>query len=207
MQASAILDRAGHALLDTGHTRWTEAELLLYLSDAQRLVATHKPDAAVVSSTETLVEGAVQQLPAGAHELRDVLGATFVDRQILDRFDPGWLRSTPRQYTAHYMYDARERGVYYVYPPAEAGTQLTLRYVAEPSELSATTDELIVSDALAPVLTDYVVFRAYVKDSDDTLNLQRAQAHLQMVNQALGTQFQVSQYAKPSANDPQKGIR
>ena len=207
MLVSALLSRVADVMLDPGHVRWPQAEVLRYASDGQRLIAAHKPDALGTELPMTAVAGAKQTLPAGAESLLDVRGATLIARETLDRFAPAWESDTAGP-IAHYMHDLRNPRQFLVYPPAVAGATLTLVCVAAPDDLTETTDSLAVRDPYVPALTDYIAFRCYVKDSDDTLNQQRAAFHLELVGQALGVKLEMSRVFGPKANSaPRDGLK
>lgn len=51
MKAEKVIERVRHSLQDTKKPyRWDDPELLIYLSDGQRLVASRRPDALYVSA-------------------------------------------------------------------------------------------------------------------------------------------------------------
>jgi hypothetical protein len=208
MLVSAILARVADTLLDPGHVRWPTTELRRYISDGARLIGAHKPDAVTTTDTWTLAAGAEQQLPDDAEALIDVLGATRIDPQVLDRFTPNWRTVGAARRIQHYGQDLRDPRRFTVVPPALAGATITAVYEAAITELGAEDLTVPIRDVYLPAMVDYVAFRAYVKDSDDTLNQQRATMHLQLVGQALGVQLQVAQARSPKANAaPREGMK
>lgn len=63
MRASTVIERAGIALFDTKHVRWTQPELIGYINDAQRQIVTLRPDSNSVVASLLLTPGTRQQLP------------------------------------------------------------------------------------------------------------------------------------------------
>ena len=72
LTAGDLVDRAAATLNDPEHAQWTEAELLDYLSDAQRLIVQIRPQANPVNVRLPLKNGPRQNLPDDAFVLLDV---------------------------------------------------------------------------------------------------------------------------------------
>jgi hypothetical protein len=199
MIVSDILTSASRLLFDESRVRWTTAELIDYINDAQRVIVTVRPDAAPVTETVQLVGGSRQSLPAGAIRLiravrnRSALlngsaGAAirFVSRDTMDEEDPNWHVSTPSTTVKHYMTDAMEPLAFYVWPPvsgtigANATAFIDIVYSKVPTKIAstATTATLTLPDQyFAPVL-DWVLYRAFSKDASYGGDLSKAQMHL-----------------------------
>ena len=95
----------------------------------------------------------------------------------------------------HYMFDPRDPKTFYVYPPALVTTQLDIVYSALPTDITepadgatytAVTGNLGVPDIFANAVLDYILYRAYSKDSEYAGNAQRAQAHYQAFANSMG---------------------
>ena len=71
--AQSVVDRAEFIFQDTSNIRWTAAELILWLNDAQREIALVKPDATATNTHITLATGTKQSIPAGGNRLRKVI--------------------------------------------------------------------------------------------------------------------------------------
>jgi hypothetical protein len=97
------------------------------------------------------------------------------------------------------MYDARDPKVFYVYPPAAStGASVELVYSAYPTDITEPADGAVYSavsgnislpDIYGNVLADYILYRAYTKDSEYAGNAQRAQAHYAAFQAALTTEM------------------
>lgn len=205
LTAQSLIHRAVDILQDTTSVRWPVEELVRYLNDGQREIVLYRPDATIKNATHTCVAGAKQSIPSDGSKLIDIIrnssGAAvrIVPRQILDAQIPSWYTLTGTDTAVHFMYDPRDPKVFYVYPPATVLTSLELTYsayptdIAEPAAGSVYTDvsgNIDVPDIYGNVLIDYVLYRAYSKDSEYAGNAQRAVAHYQSFASALNIEVQ-----------------
>ena len=214
--AQSIIRRCVETLQDNTSIRWPVSELVRYLNDAQREVILYRPDAAVTNASVPLVTGSRQNLPAGGTKLVEVVrnsagtkrAVRMVNREILDAQLPGWHAQAGVTEILHYMYDPREPRVFYVYPPAAAtGAAVDLSYasmtadIAEPSEgalYTSVTGNLGVPDIYGNAVQDYVLYRAYTKDSEYAGNAARAQAHYGAFATALGVEVKATLAVAPN---------
>lgn len=226
LAAKNIIKRCIDILQDSTSVRWPTEELVRYLNDGQREVALYRPDALVRNITASLVAGTRQTLPGsdGSKLIEiirnNVTGVTqksmrLVNREILDAQTPGWHDITGQQELLHYMYDPRDPTVYYVYPPALTTSKVDLVYsvypldIAEPSAGSLFSDvegNLDVPDIYGNIIQDYIMYRAYTKDSEYAGNAQRAQAHYGAFANAIGLEISATiQVGPKSPNNPNTG--
>lgn len=196
-----ILTRAGDILQDQTNVRWAQAELLRYLNDGRRELAIHRPDIYSTSTAVTLVAGSQQTIPSDGNRFLDAVrnvssagvvgrAVRIVEREILDAQLPDWHTETASTSLKHFMFDERSPKTFYVYPPATAGHKLEIVYSRSPvdvvtSDLASTTI-LQSEDIYSGVLLDYILYRAFSKDSEYAGNLQRAGVHYQMFANSLG---------------------
>ena len=217
LTAQSIIQRAVVTLQDTTSVRWPVDELVRYLNDAQREVILYRPDASVTNATVSCVEGAKQSMPSDSAKLMDIVrnsatasnkGAVrLVSRVVLDAQIPNWYSLTPSVNVKHFMYDPKDVNVFYVYPPATDSAQLDIVYssvpaaVAEPAAGSEYTDvvgNVDLPDIYGNVVLDYVLYRAYSKDSEYAGNAARAQAHYGAFTNALNIEIQGTIGATPT---------
>lgn len=205
-----ILDRATIILQDNTNVRFPNAELLKFFNDAQKEVVLHRPDANMVNTTMDLADGSKQTLPAVALRLVEVVrnengrAVTLVERRILDETLPNWHNTTAgTNKIEHYVYDPADPKNFYVYPQGVSGTHtLEIVYSSAPAELSISnfdTDTTTISldDIYANCLLDYVLYRAYQKDSEYAGNAQRSMMHYQSFANALGVKTQADMATTP----------
>jgi len=221
--ASSILQRCVDTLQDTTSVRWPVPELVRYLNDGQREVVLYRPDAMVTTSNFACAAGSKQELDKnnnslGAAKLIEITrnvntaeshyGAVrLVNREILDAQKPDWHNETKSGDIAHYMYDPRNPLEFYVYPPAKTTAVLEVVYSKYPEDIdepasnanvSSVVGNISVPDIYSNVIQDYILYRAYSKDSEYAGNAQRAQAHYAAFANALGIEIQATVQVAPN---------
>ena len=229
ISAQSIIRRCVETLQDTTSIRWPVPELVRYLNDGQREVVMYRPDSMVTNQTVTCVAGSRQSLPANGAKLIEVVrnarvagnrrAVRMVNREILDAQTPGWHALTGADDVLHFMYDPRDPRVFYVYPPATANTQLDIVYAAYPPDITEPADgslytavagNISLPDIYGNVLQDYILYRAYSKDSDYAGNGNRAQAHYAAFANALGIEIKATVAVAPNPvgnpNQPQRAV-
>ena len=129
IDAKDIVEKASTILQDTGNIRWTTAEMLDWVNDAQRELALVRPDAFVKNESVQLVAGVKQTIPADGTKLIEVnrnmgtSGTTpgraivIVFKHLMDAQDPDWSSAPPKGVVKHFMSDIRDPKTFYVYPP------------------------------------------------------------------------------------------
>lgn len=217
--AKVVVRRASDILKDATGVRWPADELVRWLNDGQRELAILRPDAAAVIKPLALAAGFRQSLPATAIKLIDIpnnAGGTMatvrqVQRAELDVLLPAWRTATASASVKHFMHDPRVPRVFEVYPPVLAGTTVDAAYaefpvdVVEPaanSDWNAVAGNIGVPDIYTNALVDYVLSRAFSKDSELTVNAARAQGHYQAFANALGVEVSATAMVAPDVNAP-----
>jgi len=197
-----LISRIQDSLQDTTGVRWTEAELLRYINDAQREVVNFKPQASADHSNVQLATGTEQSIPDVAMSLIKVvrnMSATggsatgkksirLVDEDILNSIEPDWHDPTVTGDAAHgtvikhYIFDPDDPRRFYVYPGVKSGQNAYVELITSrsPTDLSATSSTIYIDDIYGNALVDYVLFRCYMKDSEFAGNAQRASQHYQL---------------------------
>jgi hypothetical protein len=213
--AQSVIRRCVETLQDNTSIRWPINELVRYLNDGQREVVLYRPDAMVTNATITCAAGSKQSLPANGAKLievvRNAIGAhravRMVNREILDAQTPNWHNLAGVAEVLHFMYDARDPRVFYVYPPATNSAQLDIVYAAYPADITepadgalytAVTGNISLPDIYGNVLQDYVLYRAYMKDSEYAGNGQRATSHYAAFANALGIEIKATVVVQPN---------
>lgn len=194
-----------HATLQDDGTRWPSAELLQLVSDAQRQIVIHRPDATAVNDWITLDAGIKQSMPTGAVQLLDVTRnengriVRLARREDLDAQDPYWPSKKQSNTIRHYVFDLRDPKTFYVDPPAKAGAKIEAIYSVLPTEpTTATTLPAIYDNAIV----DYVIYRALMKDADYAANQARAALHYQQFAQTIGIKTQTDTTVQPNTASP-----
>ena len=215
--AQSVVRRAVETLQDTTSIRWPISELVRYLNDGQREIVLYRPDSMVTNSTITCVAGSKQSIPTNGAKLIEIVrnagaGTTkkavrMVNREILDAQTPNWHNLAGVNEVLHYMYDVRDPKVFYVYPPATTSAQLDIVYSAYPADITepadgslytAVTGNISVPDIYGNALLDFILYRAYSKDSEYAGNAARAQAHYAAFANSLGVEIRATVAAAPN---------
>jgi hypothetical protein len=210
MLASNPIDRAKEVLQDTGSTTWTEAQLIEWLNDAQRVVVSQRPDASAVTASLPLAVGTKQSVPTGGLKLLDVVrnmggdGATpgraitLADKSTLDQNAPNWHSDAQVASVKSYVFDENnDPTVFYVTPPADGTTQIEIVYSDTPANVTALDDDVSVADTYAPALIEWMLYRAFSRESIKTPSYQRSLNHLKNFFNLLGVKMQADVAFKP----------
>ena len=196
--------------------RFPNDELLKFFNDAQKEVVLHRPDANMQNVNNfTCVAGSKQTIPTTGLRLVDVVrnvggrAITQVDRKILDETLPNWHETTAdsTRKIEHFIFDPADPKHFYVYPKATTAFQLEIVFSAAPSDISISnfstdTTTISVDDVYANSLLDYILYRAYQKDSEFAGNAQRSMMHYQGFTNALGVKTQVDAAVTPMPTSP-----
>lgn len=205
--AQNVLHRVVITLLDPSAIRWPTAELVRYLNDGQRDIALVRPDATSTTATMALAAGARQSLPPSGAKLLEIVRNTsgtkravrLVSRVVLDAQSPDWYNLAGVTDIRHYTFDPREPRTFYVYPPAaSSGASVELIYSAYPTDItepsagalySAVSGNISVADIYVNALVNYILYRAYSKDSENTQNAGLAASFYQLYQNLLGVEL------------------
>lgn len=193
VSAQTILTRVRSQLIDELATkRWSDAELLRWLSDAERTLVAMDPSLGDVTGPLLLAVGSKQTLPVGAFMLLDInrnMGldgdspgrvVTVVSRENLDRVDPNWHHSLRSEETQHYIYDPKTPRTFYVYPPSTGTNYLDISRAHTPPEITTLDQNITIPDLYQTAMFDYVMFRAHQKDSDYAAGEGKAAVYLNL---------------------------
>jgi hypothetical protein len=213
IDAKDLLERVSIVLNDDGRVRWTEAELIDWLNDAQRQLVLTRPDANVKNISVQLVAGVKQTLPTDGVKLVDVsrnmgsngttagLAIRIVFKHLMDAQQPNWYTATAKGVVEHYMYDLRDPKTFYVYPAQPAAPEyIELVYAAYPTTITNVNvgTKISVDDIFANPLMDFVLFRAFSKDADAG-NASLAAAYYESFIKTLSLKFEVDKLVDPNA--------
>jgi len=219
-----LISRIQDTLQDTTGVRWTEAELLRYINDAQREVVNFNPAAAADHSNVQLATGTEQSIPDVAMCLIKVvrnMSATggsatgkkairLVDEDILNSIEPNWHDPTVTGDAAHgsvikhYIYDPDDPRRFYVYPGVKSGSNAYVELVTarNPTDLSSTSSTIYIDDVYGNALVDYVLYRCYMKDAEFAGNAQRAGSHYQLFMASVSGGGQSKVLLDPNSDKP-----
>lgn len=178
---SEILNNVTTILNDIGMVHWTKEELIRFGTEGQIELAKLKPDSATKTVTHPLAAGARQIGPDDSISIIDVRqnengqAVTKIDRSIMDRFSPGWMSGPVADYVAHWMDDPHPN-TFYVYPAQSTSpARVVITHTFQPAPL-VDGGVIGVLDIYQAQLENYILFRAFSKDSD-AASAERAMAY------------------------------
>jgi len=226
--AKDVLARAQIVLQDAGAKRWPLLDLLAWLNDGLRDIAFYKPTALSETKVVDLVKGTLQELADGEQIMRAhrniiseegvtprVAGlvVTPIPREILDAHMPEWHMETfqaPFQRAVcHVVTDQFNPRIFYVYPGNNGSGRIELTVSVTPetipdpaggagAALAAYTQEIPINITYLSVLVDYVLYRSFSMDVQYAGAADRAVAHYQNFQNALGIKQQIEGATSPS---------
>ena len=167
--AGEIIEQA-HLILQDDGTRWSPATLFKWIDEAQRFIAKVVPEAYARTTTHRLATGAEQQLPANATFLfrivRDNTGRVprVAVKRALDALDPAWQSMAAQAEVRQYM----------------------LEYQMKPTSVTDTSSLLDCPDNFFTAVLDYVLYRAFDMDAEESANRELSQMHLVRASEHLG---------------------
>lgn len=225
-----VLYRAKVILQDAAAVRWPLPELAMWVLDGAKEIALNQPSATAVTVTMDLVAGTRQSIDATLYQSMmritrnlDAGGAgsravTPTTREVLDAQVENWHDSDKVPFRAlvrHVIIDVMDPMTFYVYPGND-GTghvECVMSKIPVMSGVPADPDNMddyeTVTVPLISVwlsaLVDYVLYRAFTKDSQYAGAEQRAAAHYGQFTAALNARMQANQVANPNmaATQPQ----
>jgi len=203
----STIARASVLLQDPTNIRWPKTELLDWLNDGQREVVLRKPNASVKNAAINLIAGTKQFIPSDGVQLLDVVrnmvsgqAIRIVDREILDAQLPGWHGATQTKDVQHYCYNDLDLKNFYVYPPNNGTGAVELIYSSSPT--AATLGGVIsIDDIYQSALVDYIMYRAYSKDSEYAADPARVSSYYTSFANSLGGKLQMEVGANPNMRD------
>lgn len=211
---SGLIRRAQRILQDVLGTRWDEPELLDWFNDGRRELAVIKPAEFAVRLPVALTEGTLQQLPPEAFQLLRVdcnllsvsprqpgRALTIVERRVMNTMHPRWQEDEAFPFESqarHYVYDDTEPTTFHVFPGNDGTGVVEVSVAVLPADATAVTAPIGVRDIYANALMDYMLYRAFAKDSDHPRNAERSGAHYAAFTSAVGTKNMVEVAVTPA---------
>jgi hypothetical protein len=194
--AADVLDSARLTLIDSAQTTWSQAELIGYLNEALRATSAAKADFYTIRENIEMDAGALQELPAGGVSLIDIfenaysgIPVTLVDKELLDECNRFLAPEDRERDVQHFTADPRDPRRFVVTPPNDGTGEVRSVFGAVHPEIATADDDLLVNGIYQPVLIDYVLHRAYAKNSKRQ-DLTKSGYHKQQWGQALGLKSQ-----------------
>ena len=196
--AKTIIDKAVIQLTDISSVRWTRAELLGWINDAQRQIVIMSPNATNKISVIKLNAGSRQSIPSDGWTLLEIVRYMGTDgtkpgrairlasREQIDSFNPDWHSDTPAATPRHYIFDLQDQTAFFVYPPNTGTGYVEINYSPDPTDLTTETSVIYLNNIFETAILDYVLYRACSKDAEYAPGLQLAAGYLNTFMTSMG---------------------
>lgn len=190
-----LIDRVARDLIDVRHVRWSRPELIDFLNDAIAAIVLRRPD--LTRKTVTInVDSFTVGLPVDLYKVLAVnhinlMAAQYVDINKLNQLYPNWRTMTgePTCWTRNEL----DEKTLFLFPAPESTATVEIVY-SSAMKVDAESDDFPITEIYEGVVSDYVMYRAYNKDSMNPSDAQRAQLHLQAFATALGEKSSSDQF-------------
>lgn len=217
------------------YSRWKVTDLLSYLRDALASLSSYRPDAFSSTEAVTLQPGRMQRLPEGAVSLSSIDSnvdggespVVVANHTLARAFNMnncgGDSRSkdcagNPQYRVRSYTYDPKAPNIFYVSPPVPSSgeyvVQATVVRNAPDIDASNWNDDIGVDLKYVPPIKEYMLGRAYGKETESVTSMRLASSHMAAFYQALGVNYkQESRFhsgyylGQRGEGDPQAGAR
>ena len=163
--------------MDGGGIQWKDAELITWFNEACAEVSRVRPEATSNTADVALVAGAKQSIPTGTSRLLEGIcnidigeeGRIIrrVSRATMDSEDPNWMSGAGSTTVLRYMPSLTDPRTFYVYPPAAIGAEIRIVSSGPPQKVTQLTDAYPLPDMYTAVVTNYILFRAFSKLSEE----------------------------------------
>lgn len=207
--ASELIVQASEIAEDQSNVTWTETQILGWLNEAQKIIASLRADASVTLGVVLLVSGTKQSIVG--RRLMDVVrnmgsdGITpgkavrLVERGIKDDFNPDWHADATSMEIKEYIYDVRVPDEYYVYPPVSSSHDIYVETLEAtvPADVATASNSINVSDIYAPNLMEWMLFRIFCRDAEQVPDAQRAATHFSNFFTMMGEKLKVDLAVSP----------
>lgn len=203
--AAAIISVVRDLLQDTDATayRWTDAELLRYLSAGQRQVCFFRPDANTIEVIHTVSDSNPRRtIPADGFKFIKVVcnidtggnrssRVQNIQQDVLDSIEPNWRGNAAtapdsNNYYSAYVFDPRDRLAFWLYPKPASGRNVYILYAQTPGEIATTATNLTLTSDFDNALIEFVMYRALQKEGRYARPSDHANAHYENFLRALG---------------------
>lgn len=218
MKVSTIINDIAKELGDPSMVTWNRPTLIGLLNQAVKQVVLVRPDANSITENLNLVLGTLQDLPADALRLLDVVrnmgadGLTpgraikIVDSDTLVAFDPDWHTNTPVAVITSYVYDESSPGSLYVNPPSDGTTKVEIKVSKIPAEQDVGMDDTAFNDDATVVglkdiyynpLMEWILYKAFSFEKASASSVSTANTHMSSFYGSLGVKVQSDMMNSP----------
>lgn len=214
--ASTIIDQAHEIVQDIDAEEsaktWTTAQAIRWINEGQLAICGLKDSAKTANVSLQLTANTTKQTVTGRRVLSVIRnmgtdGNTpgrairLVERAAKDESDPDWHVETPASTIKEYVLDDRDEKTVYVSPPPDSGLWIEVLQAVNPVNITDSTDTIDIEDIYSPALLEWVLYRFFGRDSEETPNYVRANGYLRNFYQLLGIKAQADMKFSPKTRE------
>ncbi|HHE3514002.1 TPA: DUF6682 family protein [Pasteurella multocida] len=195
VKVSDLINRAKTIAQDVDFVQWTQAEWLDWYNECLLVLASMRVDALSMAAEIPIDQTtSTFNLPFGSDRLIDVLEYSKtgrivrkIDRAVLDEQFPYWRDAVSEAGPKYYTYNPDNPKQIHIYPSA-LDTSHTLKVVVAMTPTSATSiDDVIgVDDYYAPAIVNYMLYRGYLKISEQDEEMARVKFYFDAFRKMIG---------------------
>jgi len=187
MLLSDLITKVAKQLVDTNHVRWTREELLDFLNMGLSTFIIKRPDVSRTTATQTATESLID-IPTDGYSIITVnhvnkRGVQYVDINKLGQLNPDWRLDdgVPVAWTRNEF----DNDSVYIYPAPVTEVDVELVY-SKDVQVESEDESFPLKEIYISILYDYIIYRAFNKDSASAEEAQKAQYHLMLFKDAIG---------------------
>lgn len=187
MKISELIDQVAAQIVDVNHVRWTRPELLDFLNMGLSSLIIKRPDIARTTATQ-IADTAKINIPDDAYSIITLnhvnnRAVQFVDINKLNQLNPEWRNDigAPLLWTRNEL----DNESFYLYPAPDQGYEMEVVY-AKAIKVESETEDFPIKQIYSSILFDYMIYRAFAKDSEQPGEAEKARYHLMVFKDALG---------------------
>lgn len=212
MLAEDVLSLVRDELNDDDKIRWTDADLLIYLSSAQRVLAIIRPDAAVsVESVLLTVNESKQEIPSNGLRFIKLVrnmgtdgktpGLPFrkIDIDMMNAMPSGDFYTVDHTGINEYAFDERIPRVFYV-PLTTTVVYVDMAYSVAPQPIKDPQDAIAYPDSYAEPLMEWMKHLAFAVDISSRSSYTRSVNHGRMFFNLLDVKLRADLMVTPREN-------
>lgn len=188
--ATTIATTMGKQLHDTAGDIWTTAIISEHVDEAQKLIASLRPDASATTATTALTTTSMQTLPDDGVRFLDIpmntdgLSVLKITREKLTEMVSTWTTETGTA-IEFFMFDEENPTVFWVYPKPSEAFNVELVYSAEPTTFTSSSTDIDISAIYITAIYEWTLYRCFSMECKGT-DMTLAAVHLQNFFNVLG---------------------